>query len=75
MAKFTKLSSMDKDEARECLEKLMSVVETDETYVSGKAKGKKHTRRRTIKAPVAALVQRNGEGRSRYVQYVNSANL
>ena len=45
----------------------------DETYVGGRAKGR--IDRGTTKAPVAALVQRNGEVRSRHVARVTARNL
>lgn len=45
-------------------EKLTGTIEVDETYIGGKARGKAHTGRGTTKAPVAVLVQCNGEARS-----------
>ena len=51
-------------------DKLTRVIEADETYVGGRARGRRHTGRGTTKAPVAALVQRNGEVRSRHIPRV-----
>ena len=56
-------------------EKLTGVIEADETYVGGKARGRKHTGRGTTKAPVAALVQRDGTVKSRHVANVTGQNL
>ena len=56
-------------------EKLTGIVEADETYVGGKAKGNGHTGRGTTKPPVAALVQRNGMVKSRHVARVTGENL
>lgn len=56
-------------------DKLTGIIEADETYVGGKARGRKHTGRGTTKAPVAALVQRDGMVRSRHVARVTAENL
>lgn len=56
-------------------QKLTGTIEVDETYIGGKARGKAHTGRGTRKAPVAALVQRNGEVRTQHVERVTIANL
>ena len=56
-------------------EKLIGVIEADETYVGGKSYGRKHTGRGTTKSPVAALVQRDGKVKSKHVPRVTSANL
>ena len=57
--------------------KLTGTVEADETYVGGKPRyrGKNKRGRGTKKVPVAAVVQRNGDVRTRVIQRVNAANL
>jgi len=57
--------------------KLDGVVEADETYVGGKPryKGQSPRGRGTKKAPVMALVQRDGDVRCFPVQMVDSATL
>ena len=56
-------------------EKLTGVIEADETYVGGKARGKRHTGRGITKAPIAASVQRNGIVRSQHIARVTAQNL
>jgi transposase-like protein len=59
--------------------KLIGTVEADETYIGGKPRpgtGIKHKAGRgTSKTPVFAVVQRNGEKRSRVIADVTSATL
>lgn len=58
---------------------LTGIVEVDETYVGGKPKVKVEGRRRgsqyANKAPVVAMVQRNGEVRAMVMPTVNAKNL
>lgn len=59
---------------------LTGTVEVDETYVGGKPrkgqwKPKRETGRGTLKTPVVALVQRNGEVRTEVIEFVNSKTL
>lgn len=58
-------------------EKMKGIVEVDETYVGGAGRGlgNKFKGRGTIKAPVVALVERDGRVKSRYVDRVTGANL
>ena len=55
-------------------EKLHGVVEVDETYIGGKAHGKRG-RGAENKVPVVALVQRGGEIRSFKTEQVTTKNL
>ncbi len=55
-------------------EKLEGVVEADETYIGGRAHGKRG-RGALNKTPVVTLVQRDGEARSRVVTNVTGANI
>ncbi|HEY1598919.1 MAG TPA: IS1595 family transposase [Pirellulales bacterium] len=57
--------------------KLSGIVEVDETYVGGKPRGgaKGRVGRGTKKAPVVALVQRDGEVRTIAVNRVTASNL
>jgi len=55
-------------------EKLQGIVEVDETYVGGKAHGKRG-RGAENKIPVVALVQRGGEVRSFKTEQVTTKNL
>ncbi len=56
---------------------LTGTVEVDETYVGGKPryKGMGHTGRGTRKAPVLAMVQRDGDVRFRMLQRITVNNL
>ncbi len=54
---------------------LGGIVEVDETYVGGKT-GNAHKGRSTVKkTPVVAVIQRDGEARTRVVRHVSSRNL
>jgi transposase-like protein len=56
--------------------KLTGIVEVDETYVGGKAKGSGLRGRTTKKkTPVFSLVERNGNVRSQHVERVTGLNL
>jgi transposase-like protein len=55
-------------------EKLEGVVEADETYIGGRAHGKRG-RGAANKTPVVTLIQRDGEARSRVVTNVTGANI
>jgi len=55
--------------------KLQGTVEVDETYVGGKVKGRGHYEARKNKAPVVALIERNGRARSFQFDHVTAANL
>jgi transposase-like protein len=56
--------------------KLTGIVEADETYVGGKAKGSGLRGRTTKKkAPVFSLVERNGNVRSQHIERVTGLNL
>ena len=54
--------------------KLSGVIEADETYVGGKAKGKRG-RGAANKTPVVALVQREGKVRSSVIERLTGENL
>ena len=54
--------------------KLGGVVEADETYIGGKAHGKRG-RGAANKTPVFTLVERSGEARSRVMRHVTSKNV
>lgn len=58
-------------------EKMSGIIEADECYVGGKGRGvgKKHCGRGTLKAPVVALVERDGRVKSKHIDRVTSANL
>ena len=56
-------------------ELLKGTVEVDETYVGGKAKPGSKRGRGTTKAPVIALISRNGKMRSKPVERVNAKEL
>jgi phage anti-repressor protein len=55
--------------------KLKGVVEVDETFVGGKMKGKGCYVARQSKAPVVALVERNGKARSFHMEEITAKNL
>lgn len=55
--------------------KLKGVIEADETYVGGKVKGKGCYAGRQNKAPVVALVERNGKAHSFHFESVTAKNL
>jgi transposase-like protein len=55
-------------------EKLLGIVEADETYIGGKARGKRG-RGAENKTPVFALVQRGGDVRSFKTERVTTKNL
>jgi transposase-like protein len=55
-------------------DKLSGTVEADETYIGGKAKGKKG-RGANNKSIVVSLVERNGNVRSQKVQNITAKNL
>jgi transposase-like protein len=55
-------------------EKLSGVVEADETYIGGRAHGKRG-RGAANKTPVVALVERNGEARSQVVTNITGENI
>ena len=55
-------------------EKLTGIVEADETYIGGKAHGKRG-RGATNKTPVFALIQRGGDVRSFKAERVTAKNL
>jgi transposase-like protein len=55
-------------------EKLLGIVEADETYIGGKARGKRG-RGAENKTPVFALVQRGGDVRSFKTEQVTAKNL
>jgi len=55
--------------------KLKGVVEADETFVGGKIKGKGRYVARQKKAPVVALVERDGRARSFHLEEVTAKNL
>lgn len=52
------------------VDKLQGIVEADETYIGGKAKGKRG-RGAANKTPVVTLVERDGEARSRVMEHVH----
>ncbi len=54
--------------------KLQGVVEVDETYIGGRARGKRGRGARN-KTPVVALVSRNGEVRSKTIKKVTGKNI
>jgi transposase-like protein len=56
------------------VDKLAGTVEADETYIGGKAKGKRG-RGALNKVPVVTLVERDGEARSQAMHAVTSANI
>ncbi len=56
------------------LGKLQGTIEVDETYVGGRAKGKRG-RGAANKTPVVSLVERDGEVRSQVMEQVTSANI
>jgi transposase-like protein len=55
--------------------KLKGVIEADETFIGGKMKGKGCYAARQKKAPVVALVERNGKARSFHFESVTAKNL
>lgn len=55
--------------------KLKGIVEADETFVGGKVKGKGRYIARQTKAPVVALVERNGKARSFHMEEITAKNL
>lgn len=55
-------------------EKLIGIIEVDETYVGGKGKGKRG-RGSKSKTPVFSLIERNGNVRSFRVEHVTAKNL
>lgn len=55
-------------------QKLGGVVEADETYIGGKAKGKRG-RGAANKVPVVTLVERDGEARSQAMKRVTGENI
>lgn len=55
-------------------DKLGRVVEADETYIGGKAKGKRG-RGAANKTPVVTLIERDGEARSQVVTNVTGENI
>jgi transposase-like protein len=55
--------------------KLKGVIEADETFIGGKMKGKGRYAARQKKAPVVALVERNGKARSFHFDNVTAKNL
>jgi transposase-like protein len=56
------------------VDKLDGIVEADETYVGGKARGKRG-RGAANKTPVVTLVERNGEARSQVMEHVTGENI
>lgn len=56
------------------LGKLQGTIEVDETYIGGRAKGKRG-RGAANKTPVVSLVERDGEVRSQVMAQVTSANV
>lgn len=54
---------------------LEGIVEVDETYVGGKARGKGHANAFKNKTPVVSLVERNGRKRSVVMPRVTAQNL
>lgn len=56
------------------LDKLQGTIEADETYIGGKAHGKRG-RGALNKVPVVTLVERDGEARSQVMKHVTSANV
>lgn len=56
------------------VDKLQGIVEADETYIGGKAKGKRG-RGAANKTPVVTLVERNGEARSQVMEHVTGKNI
>jgi len=55
-------------------DKLDGIVEAHETYIGGKAKGKRG-RGAANKTPVVTLVERNGEARSQVMEHVTGKNI
>ncbi len=55
--------------------KLTGMVEADETYIGGKARGGKRGRGAANKTPVVTLVQRDGAARSRVMHHVTGKNI
>ena len=55
-------------------EPLTGIVEADETYIGGKAHGKRG-RGAANKTPVVTLVERNGEARSQVMEHVTGKNI
>jgi transposase-like protein len=58
----------------ETTEQLSGIVEADETYIGGKARGKRG-RGAANKTPVVTLVERNGEARSQVMEHVTGKNI
>lgn len=54
---------------------LTGTVEVDETYVGGKASNQHQGRSTVKKAPVVAVIQRDGKARTRVVKAVSAKNL
>ncbi|OGX28489.1 MAG: hypothetical protein A3B78_00090 [Omnitrophica WOR_2 bacterium RIFCSPHIGHO2_02_FULL_67_20] len=57
------------------LARMTGTIEVDETYVGGIARNAKRGRGAPKKTPVVALVQRNGQVRTRVVESVSAKNL
>ncbi|HLX57948.1 MAG TPA: IS1595 family transposase [Ktedonobacteraceae bacterium] len=55
-------------------DQLTGIVEADETYIGGKARGKRG-RGAANKTPVVTLVERNGEARSQVMEHVTGKNI
>jgi len=60
---------------RGSLTQLLGTVEVDETYVGGKADPTAKGRSTKKKTPVVAIIQRDGEARTRVVRSVSAKNL
>lgn len=54
---------------------LTGTIEVDETYVGGKATSQHQGRSPTKKAPVVAIIQRDGQARTRVIKSVSAKNL
>lgn len=66
--------AMERTEPEQTSDKLGALVEADETYVGGRAHGKRG-RGAANKTPVVTLVERNGEARSQVVTNVTGENV